>query len=85
VDELVTKLAVERTRLAEERTSLAYIRTGMSLFLGGIFFVGYFPGGTVFSYVGYFTMAIAAIFTGYGFQYNSKSRKIIDTILNEVR
>jgi putative membrane protein len=84
VEEAVKKLAVERTKLAEERTSLAYIRTGMSLLLGGIFFIGYFPADTLFSYIGYGTMFIALIFTAYGFHHNTKSRHVINTILSEV-
>jgi putative membrane protein len=71
------ELAIERTRLAEERTYLAYIRTGMSLILGGFFFIGYFKEG-LFSYVGYATVAVSAVFLAYGFYNHDKSKKLID-------
>jgi putative membrane protein len=85
MEEAVSRLAIERTKLAEERTSLAYIRTGMSLLLGGLFFVGFFTEDALLTYVGYGTIVVAMIFTVYGFHHNVKSRKVIDTILNEVR
>jgi putative membrane protein len=78
------RLAMERTKLAKERTSLAYIRTGISLALGGLFFVGYFPADTVYSYVGYATVFIAVLFTAYGFHHNSKSREVVYSIMSEV-
>jgi putative membrane protein len=74
------KLAVERTKLSEERTQLAYIRTGMNLALGGIFFIGYFPQGTIFHYAGYAAVIIAALFSGYGFYNHKKSQDIINRI-----
>ncbi|MBU1681944.1 DUF202 domain-containing protein [Candidatus Micrarchaeota archaeon] len=75
---------MERTKLAKERTSLAYIRTGISLALGGVFFIGYFPADTAFSYVGYATVFIAVLFTAYGFHHNSKSREVVYSIMSEV-
>ncbi|MBU0528057.1 DUF202 domain-containing protein [Candidatus Micrarchaeota archaeon] len=78
------RLAMERTKLAKERTSLAYIRTGISLALGGVFFIGYFPADTAFSYVGYATVFIAVLFTAYGFHHNSKSREVVYSIMSEV-
>jgi putative membrane protein len=71
------ELAIERTKLAEERTYLAYIRTGMSLMLGGCFFIGYFKEGP-FSYVGYATVVIAAVFLAYGFYNHDKSMRLIE-------
>lgn len=71
------ELAIQRTKLSEERTYLAYIRTGMSMILGGIFFLGYFPAGP-FHYVGYATVAISIIFLGYGFYNHKKSMDLID-------
>ncbi|MEW6722889.1 MAG: DUF202 domain-containing protein [Candidatus Micrarchaeota archaeon] len=72
------ELAIERTKLAEERTYLAYIRTGMSLLLGGLFFVGYFPHESVFSYAGYTTVAVSLAFLAYGFYNHKKSMELID-------
>ncbi len=77
-------LAIERTKLAKERTSLAYIRTGISLALGGLFFIGYFPADTAFSYIGYTIVFIAVLFTAYGFHHNSKSREVVYSIMSEV-
>ncbi len=79
------ELAIERTKLAEERTSLAYIRTGMSLFLGGIFFIGYFEHGSPYAYVGYITVIAAILFTIYGFRQNKRSKKFIATVVEEVK
>jgi putative membrane protein len=78
------KLAIERTKLSKERTALSYIRTGMSMMLGGIFFVGYFEHGTFFSYVGYFTVLVAIIFTLFGFLQNQRSMKVINTVIGEL-
>ena len=80
-EELILRdeLAIERTKLSEERTYLAYIRTGMSLILGGVFFLGYFPAGP-FHYVGYATIAISLIFLIYGFYNHKKSMALIDRI-----
>ncbi len=74
------ELAIQRTKLAEERTYLAYIRTGMSLALGGLFFVGYFPHESLFSYVGYATVVISLAFLAYGFYNHRKSMEVIDLI-----
>jgi putative membrane protein len=81
-EELILRdeLAIQRTKLAEERTYLAYIRTGMSLILGGLFFVGYFEHGSVFSYVGYVTVAVSLVFLAYGFYNHKKSMALIDRI-----
>ena len=78
-------LAFERTKLAEERTHLAYIRTGMTLALGGLFFIGYFSSDSVYRYVGYTTIVIAALFTIYGFYHHKKSRAIIQRPRNVFR
>ena len=78
------ELAIERTRLAEERTHLAYIRTGITLMLGGIFFVGYFQEGSPYLYVGYATIVIAMLFEIYGFYHHKKTRRFIDTLVNEL-
>jgi putative membrane protein len=74
------ELAIQRTVLAEERTYLAYIRTGMSLILGGFFFIGYFEHGSIFSYVGYATVAISLVFIAYGFYNHKKSMALIKRI-----
>ncbi len=79
------ELAIERTKLAEERTSLAYIRTGMSLFLGGLFFVGYFQPDTIYSYIGYATIFAAILFTLYGFRQNKRSKRFITSLVEEVK
>ncbi len=78
------RLAIERTKLSKERTALSYIRTGISMLLGGIFFVGYFEHGTVFSYVGYATVAVAIIFTLFGFLQNKRSMNVINTVIGEL-
>ncbi|MEW6722385.1 MAG: DUF202 domain-containing protein [Candidatus Micrarchaeota archaeon] len=80
-DSPVERLAAERTRLSEERTYLAYIRTGMSLILGGIFFIGYFPEGSIFSYIGYATIGLSVLFSCCGFYHHKKSKEIIDRTL----
>lgn len=74
-------LAIERTKLAEERTQLSYIRTGISLLLGGLFFVGYFEHGTLFSYIGYATIVIAAAFLLYGFYHHKKSMDFLNRLI----
>ena len=78
------RLAIERTKLAKERTALSYIRTGFSMLLGGMFFIGYFEHGTVFSYVGYATIVIAVCFTLFGFLQNQRSMKVINTVMGEL-
>ena len=78
---LIEDLAIERTKLAEERTHLAYIRTGLNMLLAGIFFVGYFPVGSLYSYVGYITVIISVIFTIYGFYYHRKSKEMITKVV----
>ena len=71
------QLAIERTKLAEERTYLAYIRTGMSLSLGGLFFLGYFPDGP-FHYAGYATLVVSLFFIIFGFYNHKKSMRLIE-------
>jgi uncharacterized membrane protein YidH (DUF202 family) len=78
------KLAIERTMLSKERTALSYMRTGMSMILGGLFFIGYFQHGTIFSYVGYATVVVAVIFTIFGFMQNQRSMKVINTVMGEL-
>lgn len=75
------ELAIERTKLAEERTALSYIRTGFSLLLGGIFFIGYFLPGTLFSYAGYATVIVSLLFILYGFYHHKKSMNVINQII----
>ncbi|MBN1774231.1 MAG: DUF202 domain-containing protein [Deltaproteobacteria bacterium] len=38
-------LAAERTVLANERTLLAFARTALTLFVAGLTFIHFFPGG----------------------------------------
>ena len=76
------ELAIERTKLAEERTALSYIRTGFSLLLGGIFFIGYFLPGTLFSYSGYATIIVSLLFVLYGFYHHKKSMNVINQIIS---
>jgi len=78
------ELAIERTLLADERTQLAYIRTGVSLMLGGIFFIGYFPPGTIFSDIGYATIVVAFVFLGYGFYHHKKTIEVINKIMKGI-
>ncbi|MBU0533045.1 DUF202 domain-containing protein [Candidatus Micrarchaeota archaeon] len=78
------ELAIERTRLAQERTHLAYIRTGISLLLGGVFFVGYFQEGSPFLYIGYAAIVVACLFGIYGFYHHKKTKRFVDTIVNEL-
>ncbi|MBD3210557.1 DUF202 domain-containing protein [Candidatus Micrarchaeota archaeon] len=80
---LRNELAVERTRLAEERTHLAYIRTGITVILGGIFFIGYFPEGSPFLYIGYAAIIVALMFEVYGFYNHKRTRRFIDVVVNE--
>ncbi len=81
-DEISNELALERTRLAEERTQLAYIRTGMNLALAGIFFIGYFEPNTIYADIGYITIMISVIFTGYGFYKHRKVRSFFNKTIN---
>ena len=48
-EELILRdiLAADRTSLANERTFLAYIRTALTLVIGGISFLQFFPQGIV--------------------------------------
>ena len=78
------ELAVERTKLAQERTHLAYIRTGITLILGGTFIIGYFPEGSPYLYVGYIAIIVAVIFEGYGFYHHKKTKRFVDTVVNEL-
>jgi putative membrane protein len=78
------ELAIERTKLAQERTHLAYIRTGITLMLGGVFFIGYFPEGSVYLYVGYATIVVAVLFELYGFYHHKKTKRFVDTVVNEL-
>jgi putative membrane protein len=78
------ELAIERTKLAQERTHLAYIRTGVTLILGGTFIIGYFPEGSAYLYVGYAAIIIAVLFEGYGFYHHKKTKRFVDTVINEL-
>lgn len=75
------ELAIQRTQLAEERTHLAYIRTGLNLVLAGLFFVGYFPPASTYTYIGLAGTAIGILFLVYGFYHHQKSRAFLDEIL----
>jgi len=78
------ELAIERTKLAQERTHLAYIRTGITLILGGTFIIGYFPEGSPYLYVGYAALVIAVLFEAYGFYHHKKTKRFVDTVINEL-
>ncbi|MBU0591609.1 DUF202 domain-containing protein [Candidatus Micrarchaeota archaeon] len=80
--ELRDELAITRTKMAQERTQLSYIRTGISLLLGGMFFVGYFENGNIFSYVGYITVAVSLLFLVYGFYHHRKSMSFVNRVMH---
>lgn len=52
----------------------------MSMILGGLFFIGYFPEGSPFSYAGYATIALSLAFIGYGFYSHEKTHQAIKKI-----
>lgn len=58
-------LAADRTILANERTFLAYIRTAMTLLVGGISLLSFFPSEVV-KIVGVITIIPAVILFGVG-------------------
>jgi putative membrane protein len=78
------ELAIERTNLAQERTHLAYIRTGITLILGGTFIMGYFPEGSPYLYMGYAAIIIAILFEAYGFYHHKRTKRFVDTVVNEL-
>jgi len=54
----------------------------MNLALAGIFFIGYFEPNTIYADIGYLTILVSIIFTGYGFYHHRKLRTFLNQTIN---
>ena len=50
--------------------------------LAGIFFIGYFEPNTIYADIGYLTILVSIIFTGYGFYHHRKLRTFLNQTIN---